>query len=47
MKSLIFVLGSMIFTTAYACSTHTMIVNGRVVTCTTCCAGNNCTTNCY
>jgi len=32
---------------AYACSTHTYILNGKVVTCTTCCAGQNCTTNCW
>ena len=30
-----------------ACSTHTYYANGRMVTCTTCCYGNNCTTNCY
>ena len=30
-----------------ACSTHTYTQNGRMVTCTTCCYGNNCTTNCY
>ena len=30
-----------------ACSTHTYFVNGRMVTCTTCCfGGGNCTTNC-
>lgn len=33
---------------AYAgCSTHTYTVNGKMVTCTTCCYGNNCTTNCF
>jgi hypothetical protein len=30
-----------------ACSTHTYTQNGRMVTCTTCCYGNNCNTNCY
>jgi hypothetical protein len=25
---------------------HTYIVNGRMVTCTTTCYGNNCTTSC-
>lgn len=33
---------------AYAsCSTHTYIVNGKMVTCTTCCYYGNCTTNCF
>jgi hypothetical protein len=30
-----------------ACSTHTYMMNGRMVTCTTCCYGANCTTNCF
>ena len=30
-----------------ACSTHTIMVNGRMVTCTTCCFNGNCTTNCF
>ena len=30
-----------------ACSTHTYYSNGKYVTCTTCCYGNNCNTNCY
>ena len=30
-----------------ACSTHTINSNGRFLTCTTCCIGNNCTTNCF
>ena len=30
-----------------ACSTHTYYVNGKVVICTTCCYGSNCTTNCF
>jgi hypothetical protein len=30
------------------CVTNTTILpNGRIVTCTTCCAGNHCTTNCF
>lgn len=34
-------------TAAYAaCSTHTYVINGRLVTCTTCCTGSHCTTNC-
>lgn len=31
---------------AAACSTHTYFVNGKMVTCTTCCSGTNCTTTC-
>jgi len=39
---------TLVATSVYAaCSTHTYFVNGRVVTCTTCCYGTNCTTNCY
>ena len=30
-----------------ACTTHTYSQNGKYVTCTTCCYGNNCNTNCY
>jgi hypothetical protein len=30
-----------------ACTTHTYYVNGRYVTCTTCCTGSYCNTNCY
>lgn len=30
-----------------ACSTHTYTINGRTVTCTTCCYFGNCTTNCF
>lgn len=29
------------------CSTHTITQGGRMVTCTTCCFGGNCTTNCF
>lgn len=33
---------------AYAtCTTSSYSYNGRYVTCTTCCHGNNCTTNCF
>ena len=35
-------------TAAYAaCTTHTYTSGGRMVTCTTCCYGNNCNTNCF
>lgn len=30
-----------------SCTTHTYWLNGRMVTCTTCCYGSNCTTNCF
>lgn len=32
---------------AWACTTHTYFLNGRMVTCTTCCSFGNCTTNCF
>ena len=33
---------------AYAsCSTHTYFINGKMVSCTTCCYGGNCSTNCF
>lgn len=35
-------------TAAYAsCATHTIISNGRMVTCQTCCYSGNCTTTCF
>lgn len=30
-----------------ACATHTYTLNGKTVTCTTCCYGAQCFTNCY
>ena len=30
-----------------SCTTHSYTMNGRFVTCTTCCYGSNCTTNCF
>lgn len=31
-----------------SCSTHTYFVNGKIVTCTTCCySPGNCTTTCF
>lgn len=30
-----------------ACATHTYFINRKMVTCTTCCYGSNCTTNCF
>ncbi len=29
------------------CTTHTYFYNGRMVTCTTCCYGSSCNTNCF
>ena len=34
-------------TTWAACTTHTIMQGTRMVTCTTCCFGSNCTTNCF
>ena len=34
-------------TTWAACSTSTYMYNGKMVTCTTCCNGPNCYTNCF
>lgn len=31
-----------------SCTTHTLTTaNGRIIMCTTCCYGGNCTTNCF
>lgn len=30
-----------------SCSTHTYFINGKMVTCTTCCYGSNCNTTCF
>jgi hypothetical protein len=30
-----------------SCTTHTYYVNGRYTTCTTCCYGGSCSTNCF
>ena len=30
-----------------SCTTHTIMQGGRMVTCTTCCYGNNCNTTCF
>jgi len=49
MKKFLIGLGlAAVATVAYAqCTTHTYFMNGRVVMCTTCCYGGNCTTNCF
>lgn len=44
---------TMVFTMAFpldvlaSCTYSTYYVNGRMVSCTTCCYGNICNTNCY
>jgi hypothetical protein len=30
-----------------SCTTHTLSYGGRMMTCTTCCFGNYCTTTCF
>ena len=41
-------LGLSFATAVYAqCTTHTYTVNGKMMTCTTCCYNGNCTTNCF
>jgi hypothetical protein len=49
MKALIAALLLAIASAAYAaCTTHTIFTSdGRMVMCTTCCYGGNCTTNCF
>jgi hypothetical protein len=49
MKKVLAALGIALVTTgAWAqCSTHTYVINGRMVTCTTCCYGPSCSTNCF
>ena len=34
-------------TTWAACTTNTIFQGNKMVTCTTCCFGTSCTTNCY
>jgi hypothetical protein len=29
------------------CTTHTYLIDGRYMTCTTCCYGGNCNTTCF
>ena len=29
------------------CTSHTIMSGGRMVICTTCCVGSNCTTTCF
>ena len=47
-KSIVVLLAGLTFAgAALACSTHTIMSGGRMITCTTCCVGGNCTTNCF
>jgi hypothetical protein len=47
-KALIGVMAAVFASAVYAtCTTHTYFGNGKIITCTTCCYGNSCTTNCF
>lgn len=47
-KAIIATYLAMLATTTWAaCTTHTVMSNGRTVTCTTCCYGSSCTTSCF
>jgi hypothetical protein len=47
MKKLIAVLALVVAPAAYAaCTSHTIMSNGRMIFCTTCCYGGQCTTTC-
>lgn len=47
-KVLLGLLGLGFATAVYAqCTTHTYTINGKFVTCTTCCYGGNCNTTCF
>jgi hypothetical protein len=47
LKKIIAVLALVIAPAAYAaCTTSSIMVNGKMLFCTTCCAGGHCTTNC-
>lgn len=41
------ILGLQVVPVMASCTTHTSMYNGRMIMCTTCCAGSNCTTNCF
>jgi hypothetical protein len=49
MKKVLAALAAMgVATSVYAaCSTHTYLVNGKMLTCTTCGYNGNCNTNCF
>lgn len=47
-KALALIGGLAVATSVYAaCTTSTVTYGGKMVTCTTCCYGGNCTTNCF
>jgi len=46
MKSLIAALALSFAGVAYACTTNTYFIDGRIVVCTVCCSGGSCTTTC-
>jgi hypothetical protein len=43
----VLVLGLSAGPAAASCTYHTYTVGGRLVTCSTCCYGNTCYTNCF
>ena len=49
MKKVLAALAAMgVATSVYAaCTTTTYTINGKITTCTTCCYGSSCTTNCF
>jgi hypothetical protein len=49
MKKLLAAVSGLLFAgAAYAsCTTHTYFVNGKYITCTTCCYNGNCNTSCF
>jgi hypothetical protein len=49
MKKLLAAVAGLLFAgAAYAaCTTHTYFVNGKYITCTTCCYNGNCNTSCF
>jgi hypothetical protein len=49
MKKITLAIASLLFASAAyaACTTNSYFINGKYVTCTTCCYGGNCNTSCY
>lgn len=46
-KTIVGVYFAMVASVVWAsCTTQTVSYNGRLITCTTCCYGNNCNTTC-
>jgi hypothetical protein len=49
MKKLALAIAALSFASAAyaACTVNSYYINGKYVTCTTCCYGGNCNTSCY